>query len=48
MIEHLIESGTSKAMHDLYGATVDEKLIQIQKTRPEFDWEGTLLIICLK
>ncbi len=43
----MIESGTSKAMHDLYGATVDERLIQIQKTRQEFEGDYTLVVFPL-
>ena len=47
MIEHLLESGTSKAIRELYGASGDEKLIQIQKTRQEFEGDYTLVVFPL-
>lgn len=47
MIENLLTESALKAINRLYGGTVPEKLVQIQKTRPEFTGDYTLVVFPL-
>ena len=44
MIKEILTKSTIKAINQLYGETVDGKLIQVQKTRPEFEEDFTIVV----
>lgn len=43
-IEKQITASALEAVKNLYGADVPEKMIQIQKTRPDFEGNLTLVV----
>jgi arginyl-tRNA synthetase len=47
MMEHLLREGVRKAIADLYGSHVNDNLLQIQKTRKEFEGDFTLVVFPL-
>ncbi len=46
-MEYLLKKGIKAALKSLYGTDVNEELIQIQKTRKEFDGDMTLVVFPL-
>ncbi|MDR2466651.1 MAG: arginine--tRNA ligase [Prevotellaceae bacterium] len=46
-VETVIKSGATEAAKELYGSNVSESLIQIQKTRKDFDGDYTLVVFPL-
>lgn len=44
MIEQILAENVIKAVKELYGETIPDKLVQIQKTRPEFEGDYTLVV----
>ncbi len=44
MIEHLLKEKVIQSVKDLYGAEVSVKTVQIQKTRPEFEGDFTIVV----
>ena len=47
MIEEKIISTVAKALNQLYGKDIEENIIQLQKTRKEFDGDITLVVFPL-
>ncbi|HNX66052.1 MAG TPA: arginine--tRNA ligase, partial [Bacteroidales bacterium] len=47
MMEHLLREGVRQAIIDLYGSHVADNLLQIQKTRKEFEGDYTLVVFPL-
>ncbi|MBE0668897.1 MAG: arginine--tRNA ligase, partial [Bacteroidales bacterium] len=46
-MEYLLKKGIKDALRSLYGTDVNEELIQVQKTRKEFDGDMTLVVFPL-
>jgi arginyl-tRNA synthetase len=46
-MEYLLKKGIKAALRSLYGTDVNEELIQVQKTRKEFDGDMTLVVFPL-
>lgn len=44
MIEKLLIKHTVEAIQNLYGQTIEEKLVQVQKTRREFEGDLTIVV----
>lgn len=44
MIEQILTENVINAVKELYGETIPDKLVQIQKTRPEFEGDYTLVV----
>jgi arginyl-tRNA synthetase len=47
MMEHLLREGVRQAIISLYGSHLDDNLLQIQKTRKEFEGDFTLVVFPL-
>ena len=47
MIEQLLTNTLISAIQELYGQDVPEKLVQVQKTRPEFEGDLTIVVFPL-
>ncbi len=46
-MEKLLRSGVKEAVRSIYGADADDDLLQVQKTRKEFDGDYTLVVFPL-
>lgn len=44
MLEELLINQVKQAVKSLYGLDVEDKMIQLQKTRPEFEGHITLVV----
>ncbi len=47
MIEQLLDNKLHEAVKELYGTDISENLVQIQKTRPEFEGDYTIVVFPL-
>lgn len=44
MIENILSAKTVSAIQSLYGQTIDEKLVSVQKTRKDFEGDYTIVV----